>query len=161
MRPVEALKVATVLTIPGAGSESSPAAVINHEDKGQKLTYVSPLIIPVFSILNPSYTMSLSPFLTSAGIVDAISHILERYFTNTPNVDTTDQLGEALIRTLMDQAMKVQDQPGNYDIRAEIMWACKLAHDDTVGFGRKQDWACHGIAHEIRSEEHTSELQSH
>lgn len=145
----KSLKVGVILTLPGSGSESSPGAVITDPATRRKRVCDSPLLIPVFSILNPEYTVTLPKFSTSCGIVDAISHILERYFSNTPFVDCTDRICEGLLRTLIKYAAWVGDEPGNYDIRAEIMWACKLSHDITPGFGRKQDWACHKIAHEI------------
>ncbi len=147
--PQKALKMATVLTIPGSGSESSAVSVILHEEKELKLSCTRPMMFPVFSILNPELTYTLTDHYTAYGIVDAISHVLERYFTKTTYVDCTDRIGEGLIKTLMKYAFLVKDQPHNYDVRAEIMWACKLAHDNTAGFGRKQDWSSHGISHEL------------
>ena len=147
--PQKALKLATVLTIPGSGSESNPGSVITHKEKGVKIPYAHTLMFPVFSILNPEVTYSLTAYHTACGIVDAISHILERYFTNTTYVDCTDRICEGLVKTLMKYGILVQDAMHDYDVRAEIMWACKLAHDNTAGFGRKQDWSSHMIAHEI------------
>jgi len=147
--PQKALKLATILTIPGSGSESNSGAVITHEERGIKKPYGHPTMAPIFSILNPEYTCTLSEYYTACGIVDAISHVLERYFTNTPYVDCTDRIGEGLIKTLMKYSVLVKDAPNNYDVRAEIMWACKLAHDNTAGFGRKHDWSSHSISHEL------------
>jgi hypothetical protein len=147
--PAACLPIGTVLTVPGAGSESSSAAAVTSERSGRKLAVGSPLLFPVFSILNPQLTTTLNRFYTQCGIVDAMSHVFERYFTNTTHVDCTDRICEGLLQTLMKQASLVDEAPDDYDVRAEIMWACKLAHDDTAGFGRKQDWATHAIAHEI------------
>lgn len=147
--PKSSLKVGVVLTIPGSGSESNGASVITHEEKKVKLSCSSPVMWPVFSILNPEITYTLPEYYTACGIVDAISHILERYFTNTPYVDCTDRICEGLIKTLMKYGLLAKEAPRDYNIRAEIMWACKLAHDNTAGFGRKQDWSSHTIAHEL------------
>lgn len=147
--PLKSLKVASVLTIPGTGSESNSGAVITHVEKRQKLPYSNPLMFPVFSILDPEVTYTLTEHQTACGIVDAMTHVLERYFTQTTFVDCTDRICEGLLKTLMKYAYLVQKDPRNYDIRAEIMWASKLAHDNTAGFGRKQDWASHMIAHEL------------
>ncbi|MFA5879851.1 MAG: iron-containing alcohol dehydrogenase [Candidatus Margulisiibacteriota bacterium] len=147
--PKKALKLATVLTLPGTGSESNSIAVITHQERGQKKSCANPLMFPVFSVLNPELTTTLNPYNTACGIVDAISHVLERYFTNTTYVDCTDRICEGLIKTLIEYARLVKVDPNNYQVRAEIMWAAKLAHDNTAGFGRKQDWATHGISHEI------------
>jgi hypothetical protein len=84
-----------------------------------------------------------------SGMWDAISHVLERYFTNEENVDCSSHLSEGLILSLMRTATNLLRDPENYDYRAEAMWGCKLAHDGTLGFGRKADWSTHRIAHEI------------
>lgn len=147
--PLKSLKVASVLTIPGTGSESNSGTVITHSEKRLKLSYSNPLMFPVFSILDPEATYTLTEHQTACGIVDAMTHILERYFTLTTFVDCSDRICEGLLKTLMKYAYLVQKDPRNYNIRAEIMWASKLAQDNTAGFGRKQDWASHMIAHEL------------
>jgi alcohol dehydrogenase len=145
--PKKTINVGVVLTISGAGSESSDGAVITKN--GNKYSCGSPIMYPTFAILNPEITFTVPKFLTSCGVVDAISHVLERYFSNTSYVDTSNHICEGLIKTLMKYGKLVLKKPHNFDIRAEIMWASKLAHDNTAGFGRKQDWATHTIAHEI------------
>lgn len=147
--PEKSLKIAAVLTVPGTGSESNQGSVITFSANRQKLSYSHPFMFPLFSILDPEVTCTLTEHQTACGIVDAMSHVFERYFTQTAYVDCTDRIGEGLLKTLMIYGRLVREDPQNYDIRAEIMWACKLAHDNTAGFGRKQDWSCHLIAHEI------------
>lgn len=145
--PERMLSVGTIVTITGAGSESSDGAVITNN--GLKYACGSPVMYPLFSVLDPTYTTSVPKFLTACGIVDAISHVLERYFTKTTAVQTSTELGEGLIRALMKNGEALLCNLSNYDLRAEVMWASKLAHDNTVGFGRKHDWASHTIAHEL------------
>lgn len=147
--PQNSIKVGVILTLPGSGSESSDACVITHERLKKKYDCGNPVMYPVFSMLNPENTFTVPKYYTFCGIADAIAHVLERYFSNTPYVDCTDRISEGLIKTLMKYAILVDKEPDNYDVRAEIMWASKLAHDNTAGFGRKQDWACHRISHEI------------
>lgn len=145
----KSIKVGVILTIPGSGSETGEGAVITHQQLKKKYDCSSPVMFPVFAMLNPANTFTISKYYTACGIVDAIAHVLERYFSNTSYVDCTDRICEGLIKTLMKYAVLVDKEPDNYEVRAEIMWACKLAQDNTAGFGRKQDWACHKISHEI------------
>lgn len=145
--PNRMLPVGTILTIAGAGSESSDGAVITKD--GLKYACSSPAMYPSFSVLDPTFTTSVPTFLTACGVVDAISHVLERYFTKSTGVLTSTELCESLVRALMANGEALLADLENYDLRAEIMWAAKLAHDNTVGFGRKQDWATHTIAHEL------------
>ena len=143
------LPVAVVLTIPGAGSESSNGMVITKDDTMEKLDAGGDVCPPVMSFLNPEITFTVPAYHTAAGVVDAIAHIMERYFTNTTEVDVTDRMCEGVMRTLIKYAKTVVNDPFNYDARSEIMWACKVAHDNSLGFGREQDWASHMIEHEL------------
>lgn len=146
------LPVATVLTIPGAGSESSNGMVITNEQTKQKLAYESSKARPLLSFLNPELTYTVPKYHTAAGIADAMAHVMERYFTHTKNVDVTDRLCEGVMRSLIKYGRQALDQPENYDVRAEIMWACKMAHDGTLGVGREEDWASHMIEHELSAQ---------
>lgn len=145
--PKEIIKFGVILTITGAGSESSDGAVITKE--GKKYTCGGPNMYPTFSILNPELTYSVNNYLTSCGNVDAISHVLERYFTDEKYVEVSSGLCESLIKTIINYSIQVRKYPREYGVRAELMWAAKLAHDNTIGFGRKHDWATHTIANEI------------
>jgi len=151
-KPGKALPVATILTIPGAGSESSNGCVITNDKSGEKLACDSEVLRPVFSILNPVLTYTVPAYHTAGGIADAIAHVFESYFTKTKAVDTTDRMCEGLVRSLMRYAPVVLDNPEDYDARAEIMWACKIAHDNTAGVGREQDWGSHMIEHELSAD---------
>ena len=146
-----ALPVATVLTIPGAGSESSDSCVVTHDMTTEKMFASGNILRPVFSILNPELTFSVPAYHTAAGIADGMAHIFERYFTKTKAVDVSDRMCEGVLRAFMKSAPVVIAQPENYDARAEIMWACKIAHDNTLGVGREQDWGSHMIEHELSS----------
>ena len=74
---------------------------------------------------------------------------MERYFTRTEHTDVVDRMSEAVMRGLMRSAKQAVTDPENYDARAEIMWACKIAHDGTLGMGREEDWGSHQIEHEL------------
>ena len=144
------LPVGAVLTISAAGSEGSNSCVITQE-KGN-LKWGSPktdIIRPKFAVLNPRFTCSLPAYQTACGAVDMLAHVCERYFSNTPDVALTDRLCEALMKTILDAAPKALANPNDYAARADLMWAGMLAHNDSCGVGRQQDWASHQIEHEL------------
>ena len=145
----EALPVGTVLTLPATGSEASEASVITNTAEGKKHGYSSELIKPVFSIMNPELTYTLPPYQTACGVVDMLAHILERYLTNTEGVGLTDRLAEATMKTIIDYAPVALVDPENYEARANIMWAGTVAHNDSLGLDREQDWSSHAIEHEL------------
>jgi len=150
--PEESLPVGIILTIPAAGSEGSSGSVITDEDTQSKFDTGSDVMRPVFSLMNPELTFTLSPYQTACGIVDMISHVMERYFTNTEDVGLTDRISEGLIRSVIETAPKVFADPENYQARAELMWASTIAHNDVTGLGREPDWASHQIEHELSAQ---------
>lgn len=143
------LPVGVILTIPAAGSEASNGSVITKEDGNLKRYYNNENLRPKFAILNPEITFSLPREQTVYGISDILAHCLERYFTQVPNVDLTDRLIEGTIKSLIKNAYLVLENPNSYDVRAEIMWAGTIAHNDLLSTGRIGDWATHDIEHEL------------
>ncbi len=147
--PQATLPTAAVCTIPAAGSESSLSAVITNEEGGLKKSINLDLIRPVFSILNPELTYSLPPYQIGCGVVDMLTHVMERYFTNTAEVDVTDRLCEALMKSIIVNGVKTYQNPTDYAARAEIFWAGAVAHNGSLNVGREQDWASHRIGIEL------------
>ena len=144
------LPVGVVLTISAAGSEGSDSCVITQERGNLKWGCPKTDVIrPKFAVLNPRFTCSLPAYQTASGAVDMMAHIMERYFTNTPDVGLTDRLCEALLKTVLDAAPKAIADPNDYAARADLMWAGMLAHNNSCGVGREQDWASHQIEHEL------------
>lgn len=145
----EALPIGAVLTLPASGSEMSPCAVVTNEDGRFKMSIEHDCLRPEFAILNPELTLTLPDKQTFSGIIDMISHVLERYFTQTTNVDLTDNLCEATLKTIMSNAYKLKENPMDYEARAEIMLSGTIAHNGILGLGRQEDWGTHRIGHEI------------
>ena len=144
------LPVGVVLTIAAAGSEGSDSCVITREEGNLKWGCPKTDVIrPKFAVLNPRFTCSLPAYQLASGAVDMMAHICERYFTNTPDVGLTDRLCEALLKTIVEAAPKAIAQPEDYASHADLMWAGMLAHNNSCGVGRVQDWASHQMEHEL------------
>lgn len=145
-----ALPVGVVLTIPAAGSEGSGNSVITKIDGMHKISLRTDYWLrPKFALLNPELTFTLPPYQTAAGIVDMMAHIFERYFSPSDNCEVTDRLAEGLLKAIIAEAPKVIADPTDYQARANIMWAATQAHNGLCGCGRIEDWASHGIEHEL------------
>ena len=148
--PESALPVGVILTIAAAGSEMSNSSVITNENGGIKRGYSNNIVRPKFAILNPELTMTLPDFQTACGCTDIMMHTMERYFTSAGNMELTDGIAEALLRTVIKNALILVEDPKNYEARAEVMWAGSLSHNGLTGCGNGgDDFATHRIEHEI------------
>lgn len=149
-KPVtSALPIGTVLTIAAAGSEGSPDSVITKEEGMIKRGASGEAYRPKFSILNPALTETLPAYQTACGITDIIAHLYERYLTNSKEVAVTDRMIEGLILAMVSEGPKAVEKPDDYGARANIMWGGMMAHNNSCGVGRSQDWLSHNIEHEL------------
>ena len=148
-QPTAMLPVASVLTIPAAGSEMSEASVITNEDGDVKLGYSNAMARPKFAIMNPCRTFSLPPYQTAAGVADMMMHTMERYFTKDDDMDLTTDLAEAVLRRMKTAVFAVLKNPEDYRNRAQIMWGGSIAHNGLTGCGISDDWATHQLEHEL------------
>lgn len=152
-KPATALPVGVVLTIPAAGSEGSGNTVITNTTTHVKSGLRMPMLLrPKFAVMNPELTFTLPEWQTASGITDMMAHILERYLSNTPSVQTGDRLAEGMLLAIMETAPVVIANPHDYEARANIMWCGTIAHNDTCSIGRQEDWNSHAMEHEISAE---------
>ena len=122
-----ALPVFTIPTLAASGSEMNGNAVITNEESQQKYNIATIHAFPRVSILNPELTHSVTPEYSAYGAVDAISHLIEAYFTKQPGTRLQDRLVEGLILTIMENAAIIRDEPDNAQARSSMMWASTLA----------------------------------
>ena len=147
--PAKCLPIGVMLTIPAAGSEMSSSCVITKDEGAIKRGVNSDLCRCRFCIMNPERTYTLPPYQTAAGCTDIMMHTMERYFTKYEDMMLTDALSEALLRTVKDCAVEVMKKPEDYRLRAQIMWAGSLAHNDLTECGTEKDFATHKLEHEL------------
>ncbi len=144
-----ALPIGCILTLPATGTESNGNSVVTKAATQEKLAFSSPLVYPLFSILDPTTTYSLPSRQISNGVVDAFVHIMEQYLTYPVDAKVQDRFAEGLLLTLIEEGPKVLAQPNDYAIRANVMWAATMALNGLIGVGVPQDWATHMIGHEL------------
>ena len=148
-RVKKALPLACVLTLPATGSESNTGAVVTRD--GNKLPFASPFVRPIFAVLDPAVTLSLSDRQISNGVVDAFVHTMEQYLTYSVNGKVQDRFAEGLLLTLIEEGPKAlaAETSQDLEVRGNIMWAATMALNGLIGAGVPQDWATHMIGHEL------------
>ena len=149
-KATSSMPLGVILTLAATGSEMSDSSVITKEEGLVKRGYSSDFGRPKFAILNPELTMTLPDYQTACGCTDIMMHTMERYFTNGGNMELTDSMAEALLRTVKENAKILAKDPKNYDARAEVMWAGSLSHNGLTGCGNDGgDWMTHKLEHEL------------
>lgn len=148
-RPKKVLPIGTILTLAATGSEMDAGAVITNTKTKEKLAVGHPEFFPKFSILDPTYTYSVSKYQTAAGVADIMSHTFEEYFSNVKGAFLQDRLAESILKTCIKYGSLAIDEPENYEARANLMWAGSLAINGLLGYGKDSEWSVHPMQHEL------------
>ena len=145
----DGLPFGTVLTLAATGSEMNAGSVITNEETEEKYGWGSPFTFPKFSILDPTYTMSVPKDQTVYGIVDMMSHIFEQYYNEATNTPVQDEMCEGVLRAIIENGPKLVEDLKNYDLRETILIAGTLGLNNFLRLGYQGDWASHEIEHAI------------
>lgn len=145
----QALPLATILTLAATGSEMNWGGVLSNPETKEKLGFRGSVLIPKVSILDPTYTYSVSRYQTAAGSADILSHLLEQYFDQTPGTEIQDHLAEGLMKTVIELLPVALETPADYEARSNLMWASSWALNGLIGRGKKGAWSNHAMEHEL------------
>lgn len=145
----DALPIVDILTLAATGSEYDCGGVISRTETNDKIGYMDPHLFPVCSILDPTYTFTVSKKQTAAGCADAMNHVMEQYFAE----DTTllnDGFCEAELKSLMENTKIALENPEDYRARAELMLCCTYGCNGILSLGNSPSgWPCHGMEHAL------------
>lgn len=150
--PVEALPIGTVMTLPATGSEGSNGSVLKNPETGESADVMSDCLRPAFTLMNPRLTLTIPKRQTVFGLIDMFSHVLERYFSNSVDVNLTDYMCEGVLKAIIVNARALMENLDDYNARAEFMWTAVVAHNGLLATGRNQDWATHTIGAQLSAQ---------
>ena len=148
-QPESALPFGTVLTLAATGSEMNAGSVITNEETQEKYGWGSPFSFPKFSILDPTYTLSVPRDHTVYGVVDMMSHIFEQYFHNATNTPVQDRMCEGVLKAVIETAPKLMEDLQSYEHRETILFAGTMGLNNFLQMGYNGDWATHNIEHAV------------
>lgn len=147
-----AMPLGCVLTLSATGSETNERAVVSRAETSEKLAFATPLVFPRFAVLDPEVTYSLPLKQVANGVVDSFIHVIEQYLTFSVQAKVQDYFAEALLKTIVEEGLKVIESPADYDIRANLMWAASNALNGWIGCGVPQDWSSHRIGYALTAQ---------
>lgn len=147
--PEGLIPVGVVLTTAATGSEMGDAAVLTNWERNRKLGYTSFPLMPRFSVLDPSYLMTLPAEQTVYGFEDMFCHTCEQYFSYPVDDNLSDEIAEGIQRHILRSWRACLSDPKDYEARSNAMWDSTLALNRIISRGKEEDWVTHGIEHAL------------
>ncbi|ADV43314.1 iron-containing alcohol dehydrogenase [Bacteroides helcogenes] len=145
----QALPIIAVPTMAATGSEMDAGAVVSNPATKEKVSFFSPHILPKASILDPTYTFTVSAYQTASGCADILSHLWEQYFV-AKSTFMSDMLVESVIKTIIHYAPIALAEPENYEARAQLLWGSNIADNATLCNGNGLCvFGVHAMEHEL------------
>ena len=152
----KALPIVSVLTVAATGSEMDASSVISNEALRDKAEINSELLYPKVSILDPTYTYTVPPYHTAAGVADIMSHIFEYYFNGDTILDIQRAMMNSVLRTCVRYGPVAVEHPDDEAARANLMWAASWAINGFVAGGTFSSWPCHGMEYQLTNQYHVT-----
>ena len=143
------IPVGVIVTLAGTGSECNGVAVITNEEKKIKTGYDYPACNPRFALMDPAYTFSVPKEQMAAGAFDSLSHIMETYFSEPDEQNVSDEIAEALMRSIIRNIRLAMKDRGDYMARSNLLWDSTLSENRLIKLGKKCDFTCHLMAHQL------------
>lgn len=149
---LQSLPIGVIITLAATGSETNGNSVISNDETNEKRSVAYPFSVPTFTIIDPTYTLSVNKHHTMAGSIDIIMHILEQYFSNTENTTTSDYMSIGVIKSVIENTNLIVSGTDSYDIRSNISWASTIGLNWILGIDKVGDWATHRLSYVLTKE---------
>ena len=143
------LPLGVIVTAAGTGSEMNGGAVITNEEKKVKTGRDYPKLNPRFALMDPTYTYSVPVRQMVSGGFDTLSHIMETYFSLPDTDNVSDDIMEALMRSVIRNLRAALHNPEDYTARSNLMWDATMAENRVIKMGKKCDFECHNMEHQL------------
>lgn len=143
------IPLGVIVTVTGTGSECNGGAVITNEVKKVKTGRDYSKCNPKFALMDPEYTFSVPKLQTAAGGFDILSHIMETYFSLPDEDNVSDDISEALMKSVIANLPKALENPQDYTARSNLMWAATMAENRIIKLGKVCDFQAHQIEHQL------------
>jgi alcohol dehydrogenase YqhD (iron-dependent ADH family) len=145
----ETVPLGVIVTMPATGSEVNGGAVITNTEKKIKTDRDYPGANPLFALMDPRYTMTMPERQMKAGTFDILSHVMETYFSAPFEPNVSDDISEALMRGVIRDLRAACADPQDYTARSNIMWEASMAENRIIKMGKKRDFQCHNMEHQL------------
>ena len=102
-----------------------------------------------FAFLDPTYSLSVPFKQVISGAFDTLSHAMETYFGKPDENNLSDDIDEAVMRSVIRNIRVLLTDKDNYEARSELAWASAMAENGILKIGKITDFQCHMIEHQL------------
>jgi alcohol dehydrogenase len=142
-RPLKPLLV--IPTTAGTGSEVTYVSIVKDEERGVKIPFASPFLMPHAAVLDPRMTLSLPAQITAATAMDAMTHACESFICLAKN-PMSDAYATAAVRAIADNLLKVLDRPRDEQGRLALAQGATMAG---IAFSNSMVGLVHSLGHSV------------
>jgi alcohol dehydrogenase len=144
------LPVIAVPTTAGTGSEVTPIAVLNDDEKQVKGPIAGDALYPAHAVVDPELTYGLPLAVTAATGLDALAHAIEGYWSRN-HQPFCDVLAVEAARLICANLPRVVREPGDTDARAAMSLAATMAG---AAFQRPKTALVHACSYPLSARYH-------
>ncbi len=145
-----AIPFACIPTTAATASEVTPVSVISNPEVNGKSVIGGQFLRSTVSWLNPAFTAELPATVTRDGASDILSHVFENYFLGGNDSPIADRYSEGIIETVLETLPEVIKNPGDLNLRGQLLWSSTLALNGMQQAGRKPgEFVMHSMEHAI------------
>lgn len=145
--PSNFLPMGAIVTASGTGAEMNNGAVITNEERKIKGGMLG--AFADFAVLDPELTMSLPMKQVISGAFDTLSHCMETYFGQPQEDNLSDDINEAIMKSVIQNIRTLLKDEKNYHARSELMWASAMGENGILKIGKVTDFQAHQIEHQL------------
>lgn len=145
--PKVGIPIGAVVTVSGTGAEMNAGGVITHEEKNWKGGIFG--IAPTFAVLDPAYTMSVTPMQVLSGAFDTLSHAMETYLGTSDQDNVSDDLALAVMKNTVINMRRLLKDINDIQARSNLMWDSAMAENGVLKCGRLTDFQAHQMEHQL------------
>jgi alcohol dehydrogenase len=142
-RPLKPLLV--IPTTAGTGSEVTYVSIVRDEERGIKVPFASPFLMPHAAVLDPRMTLGLPAQITAATAMDAMTHACESFICLAKN-PLSDAYAAAAVRAIAEHLLGVLDQPGDERGRLALAQGAAMAG---IAFSNSMVGLVHALGHSV------------
>lgn len=142
-RPLKPLVV--IPTTAGTGSEVTYVSIVRDEERGIKVPFASPFLMPHAAVLDPRMTLGLPAQITAATAMDAMTHACEAYICLAKN-PMSDAYASAAVRAVAENLLAVLDRPGDAPGRLALAQGAAMAG---IAFSNSMVGLVHALGHSV------------